>query len=113
MSTSMSEAEAFGILRTRRKQFDAAAAQSLQMSGADPEAAVRNASLLADLVLAGCDKGAAPPSDAAAVPRGQLIAFGDSLVPLLRDVIGEPPPHVLARCVKAYWRCATAALEAA
>ena len=113
MSTPMSEAEAFGILRTRRKQLEAAAARSLQISGADLEAAARNASLLVDLMLAGCDNDIASRSDATAVPRAQIIAFGDSLVPLLKDLISEPPPLFLARCVDAYWRCANAALEAA
>lgn len=113
MSTPMSEAEAFGIVRTRRKQLEAAAAQSLQISGADLEAAARNAVILVDLTQAGCDNDVASPRDAAAVPRGQIIAFGDSLVPLLKDLIGEPPPLFLARCVDAYWRSATAALEAA
>ncbi|KQZ61617.1 hypothetical protein ASD67_20670 [Sphingopyxis sp. Root1497] len=113
MSTPMSEAEAFGILRTRRKQLEAAAAQSLQISGADLEAAARNAAILVDLMLAGCDNDVASRSDATAVPRRQIIAFGDSLVPLLKDFIGEPPLLFLARCVDAYWRGATAALDAA
>lgn len=113
MSTLMSEAEAFGILHTRRKQFEAAAVQSLQISGADAETAARNAAVLVNMILAGSGKAVASRSAAPAVPRGQIIAFGDSLVPLLKDLIGEPPTHFLARCVDAYWRSAAAALEAA
>lgn len=113
MSTPMSEAEAFGILRARRTQLEVAAARSLQISGAGLKAAAQNASLLVDLMLAGCDNDVLLQAAVHAVPREQIIAFGDSLVPLRRDLIGEPPPHFVARCVDAYWRSATAALEAA
>ncbi len=112
MNHSTSEAEAFGILQARRDRFAGAAAAAL--SGViSPDRAVQAAQTLLDMMIAAYD-GSPPPRGAVeALPRQAFIIFGDNLVPLLKDMVDDPPLGFLSRCVDAYWRSAASALEPA
>ena len=112
MSHLVSEAEAFGILQTRRAHFVRAAAPALA-GVVSPDDAAQTASTLLQMMIAAYEGSPAPSSEVEALPRKAFIAFGDNLVPLLKDIVGEPPVGFLSRCVDAYWRSAASVLEPA
>lgn len=113
MNTPLSEAEAFGILETRREMYAAAMAPVLRRAGADVAAAETGAVLLTDMMIGVFRNEFLSQQVARDVPRKLIVAFGDSLVPSLKDLIDAPPVGFLARCVDTYWKSASSALEAA
>src|SRR5690606_3919364 len=112
MSHLVSEAEAFGILQTRRAHFVIAAAPAWA-GMVSPDDAAQIASTLLQMMIAAYEGSPAPSSEVEALPRKAFIVFGDNLVPLLKDIVGEPPVGFLSRCVDAYWRSAASVLEPA
>jgi len=109
MDNPISEAEAFGLLQTRRAAFTAAATPFLV--GVDIDTPTGAADRLLDMTIASYEGRPAPEASARGFPRAAYSLFGDNLVPLLKDVLGASlPVAFLARCVDSYWRSATRAM---
>ncbi len=111
MDTPISEAEAFGLLQSRRAAFAAAATPFLVGVDIDAPTGAAAAGSLLDMTVAAYEGRPAPEASARGFPRAAYIRFGDNLVPLLKDVLGALlPAAFLARCVDSYWRSATRAM---
>lgn len=111
MDTPISEAEAFGLLQTRRAAFVAAATPLLVGADIDAPTGAAAADSLLDMTIAAYQGRPAPEAAARGFPRSAYSLFGDNLVPLLKVVLGASlPVAFLARCVDSYWRSATRAM---
>lgn len=111
MDTPISEAEAFGLLQSRRAAFKAAATPFLVGVDIDTPTADAAADQLLDMTIAAYEGRPAAEAAARGFPRAVYSLFGDNLVPLLKDVLGKSlPVAFLARCVDSYWRSATRAI---
>lgn len=111
MDTPISEAEAFGLLQSRRAAFTAAATPFLVGGDIDTPTGAAAADRLLDLTVAAYAGRSAPEASARDFPRAAYSRFGDNLVPLLKDVLGAAVPVAfLARCVDSYWRSAARAM---
>ncbi|RYE52722.1 MAG: hypothetical protein EOP20_14505 [Hyphomicrobiales bacterium] len=111
MDTPISEAEAFGLLQTRRDAFTTAATPFLVGVDIDTPTGAAAADSLLNMTIAAYEGQLAPEASARGFPRAVYSLFGDNLVPLLKDVLGTSlPVAFLARCVDSYWRSATRAM---
>ena len=113
MDFPISEAEAFGLVQSRRAAFTAVATPILVGGDIDTPTGAAAADRLLAMTIAAYEGRLAPEASARGLPRATYSRFGDNLVPLLKDVLGAAlPVAFLARSVDSYWRSAARAMAA-
>lgn len=102
----MQENPSLVALIARRAEFEKE--MSFRLAGAcagagkDPR---QIASQLLDIILRSFEKQGLPAADAEIFDSACVSRFGDALIPILRDILGNDVPiGFLAHCIDGYWR---------